>query len=347
MYQNRIIMKATSDPIRLSYASKLPETVSNLLERKDLCLSIRHDRVIIFKGKDSKYHGKKRDPLSDENLKKRKYQGTLSKSAIKHISKQITLWGDAIQAYNQKMRKEKKPGNRRMTMITVTLSASQRHTDNEIKRRMLVPFIDSLRYNCEVKHYFWRAERQQNGNIHFHIITDTYIDKDQIRNLWNTQQNKLGYIDRFHKKHGHRNPPSTDVFAINNQQKGIKYALKYITKNADEGKISGKIWGMSDSIRNIKNFTLIDVHDYMLQVRHILSLPGIQIYEDEHFISIKLPKQPTSLATNNWIIEQYKVHLLRIYFLLYEQDQKFCTDQGDTIYTCLTYEELLSLSRYV
>lgn len=36
-----------------------------------------------------------------------------------------------------------------------------------------------------MKHYFWRAELQANGQIHFHLIVDHYIPKHAVQHDWN------------------------------------------------------------------------------------------------------------------------------------------------------------------
>ncbi|GAH86291.1 unnamed protein product, partial [marine sediment metagenome] len=45
--------------------------------------------------------------------------------------------------------------------------------------------------------YVWRAEKQENGNIHFHFIVDNFIPWNELRNTWNRIQQNLGYISRF------------------------------------------------------------------------------------------------------------------------------------------------------
>lgn len=43
-------------------------------------------------------------------------------------------------------------------------------------------------------------EFQGNGNLHYHIVTDTYIDYFLAQKIWNRIINKLGYVDVYTAK---------------------------------------------------------------------------------------------------------------------------------------------------
>lgn len=51
-----------------------------------------------------------------------------------------------------------------------------------------------------MKNYVWRMEFQANGNVHYHIATDTYIDYFFIQKQWNAILEKLGYVSRYAQK---------------------------------------------------------------------------------------------------------------------------------------------------
>ena len=119
----------------------------------------------------------------------------------------------------------------KMNFITLTLSASQVHSDKEIMNNILQPFLDYLRKSYKIKNYFWRAETQANGNLHFHLCLDVFIPWMLLRNKWNKYQNNLGYIDRFEIKCNHRQPNSTDIHSLKNIKKIGAYLAKYCGKN--------------------------------------------------------------------------------------------------------------------
>lgn len=119
----------------------------------------------------------------------------------------------------------------RVNFITLTLPSPQGSiTDKEIKKECLDVWLKYARRVFKLKSYVWRAERQGNGNIHFHLITDVFIPYDALRDSWNDRLNRLGFIDRFALKNGHQHPNSTDVhsiFAINDL---AAYMIKYMSK---------------------------------------------------------------------------------------------------------------------
>ena len=153
----------------------------------------------------------------------------------------------------------------RVNFVTLTLSASQfyeteggerrkRNTDQEIKSKILGPFLDAIRHRYGVKNYLWRAEAQvTTGNIHFHLLTDKFIHYEQLRSLWNDAQERLGYVTRFEQKHGHRNPNSTDVHSVRKIRKLAAYLVKYMAKDGKGRAIEGRQWFLSESLQGMKS----------------------------------------------------------------------------------------------
>lgn len=90
--------------------------------------------------------------------------------------------------------------NFRLAMITLTLPAKQAHSDAEIKKKCLNHFLVEMRKRYGMKHYVWKAELQENQNIHFHITTNTFVHHQSIRAMWNRILSKLGYVDEYQKK---------------------------------------------------------------------------------------------------------------------------------------------------
>jgi hypothetical protein len=119
----------------------------------------------------------------------------------------------------------------KVNFITLTLSSSQIHTDNEIKKGLLNQFLIEASKKWNVVNYVWKAEKQRNGNIHFHILTDKFIPYSELRNVWNRIQNKFGYVDRFQAKNGNRQPNSTDIHSLQKIANIYDYVTKYMCKN--------------------------------------------------------------------------------------------------------------------
>jgi hypothetical protein len=94
------------------------------------------------------------------------------------------------------------------TFVTLTLPYRQLHTDTEITKYCLNAFFAYARKYFHVKYFIWKKELQKNGNLHYHIMCDRYIDHEYLRRAWNRILNKgavkdcipFCYIDLYHEK---------------------------------------------------------------------------------------------------------------------------------------------------
>ena len=152
----------------------------------------------------------------------------------------------------------------KIAFITLTLPASQKHTDNEIKSKCLNHFLIEIKKYYQAHNYIWRAEKQKNGNLHFHLIIDKFIPHQELRDRWNKIINKLGYVDDYREeqltfhKNGFRvrehlkktwpvkkqreayergaklnwnSPNTTDIHSVQKIHNIQQYISKYLTKD--------------------------------------------------------------------------------------------------------------------
>lgn len=224
--------------------------------------------------------------LSDNHVK-----GVLSAGSKKSIKRNVNLWIDCLEAKKFMSRKNNQWLKSQITFCTLTLPSNQFHTDKEIKRDLL------NRWNIEIKREtkrdtnLWVAEKQENGNIHFHILYSNYIDWKIIRRKWNNILNDFGYIENYrnNQKHFHKdgfrlredlldkwsaenqykayqqgvacnwsNPNSTDIHSLEKIKNVANYITKYLTKGNDNNLIDGRLWSCS------KNFLLLQPADFII-----------------------------------------------------------------------------------
>ena len=154
----------------------------------------------------------------------------------------------------------------KMNFITLTLPAKQFHTTAEITEKCLNQFLTECKSKFNLQNYVWRLEFQKNGNVHYHLATDTYISYTDCKLIWNRCLQKLGYIsayqdifigmkfseycqrysnggktdfntlrERFGRGTATRwdSPNSVDVRAVSNAKNIAFYISKYITKKQD------------------------------------------------------------------------------------------------------------------
>jgi len=140
--------------------------------------------------------------------------------------------------------------------ITLTLAAKQAHTDQEIKLKLLNQFLTELRKNYGKVRYVWKAEKQKNGNIHFHIVVNKYVSHVLVREMWNRIQDKLDYVKKYQLKGKGAMPPSTEVVGLRRVKNVYKYMVKYMCKGDEKHSIAGRAWGCSDELVKCSNISL-------------------------------------------------------------------------------------------
>lgn len=179
------------------------------------------------------------------------YSGLLTASSKKRLIKAINLL-IAISVPKKAVHFDSKVEfTFRVNFITLTLPAPQGPvSDKELKQRCLKQWLEYWKDQLPGMSYVWRAERQGNGNLHFHLITDRYIHYEALRESWNRALAPLGFIEAFKRKNGHEHPNSTDVHAVKAIRNLAAYIAKYMSKKEKEGKpVDGRLW---DCSRNLK-----------------------------------------------------------------------------------------------
>lgn len=195
-----------------------------------------------------------------------KNNGLISEHTAKKIRKKINWLLFVARPKKVFHQSSKKWVKFKLCFVTLTLPSKQRHTDQVIKNKCLNQLLIELKRYHGVTLYLWRAEKQQNGNIHFHILTDKFIDSDRLRFRWNRIINKLGYVDDYRNQMikkvkcfadyynlfinqgsyqqlyqryirgravNWNNPNSTDVHSLSKVKNVAAYLSKYMSKNVE------------------------------------------------------------------------------------------------------------------
>lgn len=238
---------------------------------------------------------------NEKNLEKNTHSGYLSDKATKKLKNAIN-W--LVHSAKNNLIKNEKTGKRfthRISFITLTLPFKQGDlSDQKIKSLLLNPFLTLLRVKYQMNSYVWKAEAQENGNIHFHITTDVYIPHEELRFLWNRLILKkglmAGYSDKFSKMNyeefknysksqskvsdqvilkrylygkstNWENPNSTDIKNVKKAKDLAAYLATYMGKKDSEKRpISGRIWGcsynLSDAHKCVIEFTVHEEREY-------------------------------------------------------------------------------------
>lgn len=153
-------------------------------------------------------------------------QAHLSAKARQRLTIAIELLTSAAQTKRLWWSEEKRYVSFKLSFVTLTLPSKQVHPDNVIREKLLKPFLRWWRDKNPSLLYIWKAEVQDNGNIHFHLTTNAFIHWRHLRRKWNQCVNALGYVDRCKVS----DPNSTDVHSVKNIRNLAAYLCSYMSK---------------------------------------------------------------------------------------------------------------------
>lgn len=204
----------------------------------------------------------------------------MDKGRVK-IQKYINIWTTAVIHYMRANRIPVKFRYKYLTFCTLTLPSQQLHCDKTIKK-CLTTWLKNLEKTYGNKAYLWVSELQQNGNIHFHILLSIPLHYKQIRSTWNTCIQKLGYIDRFEEKHGHRNAPTENIRSLYSINNPSAYITEYAKKGSFVRNQCGRIWGSSSNLSKIEEFK--DYSKFFIEdINDFIEKNPKSLYDQEYF----------------------------------------------------------------
>lgn len=246
----------------------------------------------------------------------KEHNGKVSHQAQRKLKKAIRYLIFLAQPKSVFCLKSKKVVNFRVSFITLTLASQQIHSDNDIKKLLLNQLLIELHKHYKVNQYVWKAEKQANGNIHFHILIDKYVDWSELRDMWNRIQNKLGYVDRYRDRmrkffaQGFKvrpellhkwsykdqlnaynkgqatswnSPNSTDIHSVKSIKHLSNYVIKYMCKSSQNQGLKGRLWGCSTNLSNIKGASLDVDSDVAKEVEFIRSQQVTHIVDEKYY----------------------------------------------------------------
>lgn len=228
---------------------------------------------------------------NQENLKNNERGEGLSRKAVRRLTNAVNWLVASAKNKSIYYREENKRFNFKINFVTLTLPTLDHGiSDHHFKSKLLHNFINTCRYKFDMKNFVWKVETQENGNIHAHFTTDTFIHWKDLRKVWNRILEKNGIIDQYHDKHKNldfeeynkiynasgkkeiekvrkafeqgkndnwRNPNTTDVHAVHKVKDIAAYLAKYMSKSDEERRqIKGRLWGCSQALSETNKMVL-------------------------------------------------------------------------------------------
>lgn len=307
------------------------------------------------------YNAQKRSYPIDQGLnlledRKKAYSGKLSQSAKRIIKERLTAWHFIIQSYNKLPFSIKGKGKRELVMVTLTLSSKQFHTDKFIKDNMLELFLKRMRYNYDAVDYFWKAEKQQNGNLHFHIWFDVFIPKEELQNHWNEVQEKYDYLRDYYKKYKSANPPSTQIEVISGKKQVVDYMMKYVSKSDSELVINGRVFSFSERLLSVVLPVMQVDQSCQNYMNYCKGLKNFNLIEDTWFSVLRWQFDYSPINSKLLAADYYKVFFKDLAILFYvklvephivDQYVKLRCNFFDFKLDSVRYDFLLNVSKFI
>jgi hypothetical protein len=164
------------------------------------CVSISPSRACFYSEPIKRFGSEFSRNRALANLKDNKHKGEISAKSSKRV-KDVVTW----MAYAEKRQvlsdaHVQRGKGVKLCLLTLTLPSKQVHSDKLIKSQALNQFLTELREKYKVVYYTWKAEKQANGNIHFHLVIDRGIAWQDLRNAWNRIISKMGYVQAYSEK---------------------------------------------------------------------------------------------------------------------------------------------------
>jgi hypothetical protein len=314
--------------------------MSTFHSSSNLC-QIRNDSIIVYTHNDGSYTKRNNyNPQNSSYTTEDIYDQGINDAyefGIKDIEKKQANTYTGTQTYGTKKRqrratdllmqctKSEKVYNpilgrlvdHRISMVTLTLSDNTRFISaTECRKTCLRPFLDWLTITKGAKFYIWKAERQKDrdfrgklklskGQLHYHIITDLFVDWTEVKKKWNYLQEKAGYLVDFKSTYNHINPNSTDIHEMQKINNLGAYLLKYVCKEAEKREdetaeefaervsVDGKIWDCSSNLRGKQFFKTEFTNTHKTNLDYLVATKQVRIHTSDYcvmyFFNIRKP----------------------------------------------------------
>lgn len=275
-------------------------------------------------------------------------KGELSQASKKRLMSIVDTWTTALEVYHYIKGNPREALKNDIGFLTLTLPSEQQHTDRELKRLALNPMLIWLRRSQKVSSHLWVAEKQQNGNLHFHILINRKVHYNDICRQWNNILRPLGYIDRYKQnqlewhKNGFKcrewltdhwsikdqyraycmgmatdwqNPNSTDIHTLKKINNVGQYLCKELTKGSKGQCIDGKIYGNSDHLSHIKPYVMQntwEVNNWLKGLALSKKVYNKRAEKYDLYRGILLPSMKKTLPQQYRELQRHYMHQLKV-----------------------------------
>ncbi len=181
---------------------------------------------------------------NEENLKSNSHNGQLSKKSMSKLRNAINWLVTSAKYKRVYSKADNKNFWFKVNFITLTIPPQANGTINEkaFKKALHAWIVYASKY-FYLKNYVWKVEAHEDGRLHVHLCTDTFIHYRKLRQSWNRTLDYNGLLDSHFQKFGNKDPNSTDVHATRKVNDLAAYLCEYMVKKPKLTEVfKGRIW---------------------------------------------------------------------------------------------------------
>jgi len=265
-------------------------------------IQLRNKSLILYDQIDgSNYYSpslKFKQSLNMKLQQDKQYSGRLTDGAKKRLSKAIDLLCQSIRPVKVRSCIHGRLITHRVSFITLTISHQENLSARESYDKAFVHFMQWMRRTAGVTTYVWKCEVQKRGQIHYHITTPSYLDYREIRTKWNALQQRNGWLDSYHLKHGHYNPNSTDIHEAKKIDNMSSYLIKEFCKAIQNPNTDGKIWDCSLNLKKFKYYSFSEEQRHNELISDLITNEKVEVIKLDRCMVIKMKKGSTTEVLN-------------------------------------------------
>ena len=157
--------------------------------------------------------------------------------------------------------------------------------NDQIIRKIHNTVLTRLRKSNSKFTYIWVCERQKNGTLHFHMLTNTYFNIRIINYMYaKAIQNQIKSSTDIDINYDYKKYNGVDVKRVVSIDSLQKYITKYVTKNNE--KFNGLCWNCDASVSALVTHLYLNDHEWLLIAKKMIYITTI--VKDGHFKDSKI-----------------------------------------------------------
>lgn len=181
---------------------------------------------------------------NESNLANNEQKGQLSKKSMSKLRNAINWLVSSAKMKRIWSKKDERAFWFKVNFITLTVPPQANGLVSEkVFKKALHAWIVYAQKYFYLKNYVWKIEAHEDGRLHVHICTDTFIHHRKLLTSWNKTLDYNGLLDMHFQKFGNKTPNSTDVHATRKVNDLAAYLCEYMVKKPKIMQVfKGRIW---------------------------------------------------------------------------------------------------------